>query len=130
MTTLFILIGIYLLWVLIFIIISIFDIPINKIGIPIFGENVKWTWFIFRNLKKAKKVESDLPTTDVFRIKDSDYYIVFFDSWLYNIVRSESQYKLGNKYDLGGQSNKADYLTWWQKIIGRKIENWYLSQNN
>lgn len=100
--------------------------PVEKLGIPLYNKDVRWTWFILRNLKNLKKVESDLPQTDVFRVKDSDYYVNFLNSWLFDVVKSESQYKIGCKYSLGGQSNKASYLTWWQKIIGRKIEKWYL----
>lgn len=101
--------------------------PIEKIGIPIYWKDVKWTWFIYRNLNNLEKVESDLHNTDVFRIKDTEYYVTFGYSWLFHVCKSESQFNIGSKYDLGGQSNKANYLTWWQKIIGRKIEIWYLA---
>lgn len=101
--------------------------PIEKIGIPIFTKDAKWTWFIFRNLNKLEKVESDLHNTDVFRIKDTEYYVTFGYSWMFHVCKSESQFNIGSKYDLGGQSNKASYLTWWQKIIGKKIEKWYLA---
>jgi len=100
--------------------------PIEKIGIPLFWKDVKWTWFIYKNLNKLEKVESDLMNTDVYRIKNTEYYVIFGYSWLFNVCKSESQYNIGCKYDLGGQSNKADYLTFWQKIIGRNIEKWYL----
>ena len=102
--------------------------PVQKLGIPLFWNDVKWTWFIYRNRKKLKKVESDLRTVDVYKVDNTDYYVTFPESWLFDVVKSESQYNLGPKYDLGGQSNKADYLTWWQKILGRKIENWYLEK--
>lgn len=102
--------------------------PIEKFGIPLYWKDVKWTWFIYKNLNKLEKVDSDL-LRDVYRIKDTSYYVTFLYPWLFNICKSESQYTLGSKYSLGGQSNKASYLTWWQKIIGRKIEKWYLLDN-
>ena len=106
------------------------EFSIEKLGIPLFNKDVKWTWFIYKNLKNLNKVDSDLSETIVFRVSNTDYYIIFLNSWLFNVVKSESQYKLGPKYSLGGQSNKASYLTWWQKIIGRKIEKWYLQNIN
>ena len=100
--------------------------PIEKIGMPLYWKDVKWTWFIYKNLNKLERVDSDLINTDVYRVKGTDYYVTFLYRWLFHVIKSESQYNIGSKYDLGGQSNKADYLTCWQKFIGKKIEKWYL----
>jgi len=94
--------------------------PVEKLGIPLFINDVKWTWFIYKNMKKAEII-------DKRHLKCKDKIIVFHDSWLFEVYDGHTKEEIWNKYDLGGQSNKADYLTWWQKIIGKKIENWYLA---
>jgi hypothetical protein len=93
--------------------------PIEKIGIPLYWKNVKWTWFIYRNIKHAEIL-------DKTHLKYKHKIIVFYDSWLFEVYDGDTIEEISNKYSLGGQSNKADYLTWWQKIIGKKIEEWYL----
>jgi len=103
-------------------------LPIEKIGVPLFSNDVKWTLFIYKNLKKLILTEDDR-TSKTYNVKNTDYYVVFYDSWLFEVYKSESVENLGDKYSLGGQSNKADYLTKWQKMIGNKIEQWYLRNN-
>lgn len=71
-------------------------------------------------MKKAKIIDKG-------HLKYKDKIIVFHYSWLFNVYEGQTIEEISNKYDLGGQSNKTDYLTWWQKIIGRKIESWYLA---
>jgi len=83
---------------------------IEKIGIPLFWNDVRWTWFIYRNMKKADIIDKE-------HLKYKDKIIVFYDSWLFEVYEGQTKEEIRNKYDLGGQSNKADYLTWWQKII-------------
>lgn len=94
--------------------------PVKKLGIPLFINDVKWTWFIYKNMKKAEIIDKQ-------HLKYKDKIIVFYDSWLFEVYDGHTKEEIWNKYTLGGQSNKADYLTWWQKIIGRKIESWYLA---
>ena len=102
------------------------SLPIEKIGVIVFPNDYKWVKYIYKNLNNLEKVKTDL-ISDVFKIKNTNYYVHFIDSWLFDIIESESQYKLGGKYSLGGQSNKADYLTKREKVIGGKIENWYIN---
>ena len=94
--------------------------PIEKLGIPLFWNQVKWTWFVYRNMKKAKIIDKE-------HLIINGYVIVFLYPWLWDVYLGDSREEIGRKYSLGGQSNKADYLTWWQKIIGKKIEKWYLA---
>jgi len=93
--------------------------PIEKIGIPLYWKDVKWTWFVYRNMKKAIIV-------DKYHLIIKGKVIVFYSSWSWSVYEGNSYEEIRHKYSIGGQSNKADYLTWWQKIIGRKIEKWYL----
>jgi len=99
--------------------IGVLIIPIEKVGIPLFWNDVKWTWFVYRNMKKAKIIDKE-------HLIYNGKVIVFYDSWLWNVYVGNSREEIRNKYSIGGQSNKACYLTWWQKIIGKKIEDWYL----
>ena len=99
---------------------GIFTFPIEKIGIPLFWKDVKWTWFVYKNMKKAKVIDKEHLVYD-------GKIIVFYCSWLWDVYEGNTRDEIKSKYSLGGQSNKAYYLTWWQKLIGRKIENWYLA---
>lgn len=98
---------------------GMFKFPIYKLGIPLFFNDVRWTWFIYRKIKKSEVLDKK-------HLKYKDKIIVFYDSWLFEVYEGKTVEEIAYKYDLGGQSNKADYLTWWQKIIGKKIERWYL----
>lgn len=98
-----------------------FAVKIEKIGIPLFWNDVKWTWFVFRNFYKSEMLD-----TKHFKVKD--YIIVFNAPWLFYVYKGKSVEEIRHKYSLGGQSNEADYLTFWQKIIGKKIENMYFSR--
>ena len=93
--------------------------PIEKIGIPLSFKDVKWTWFVYKKIGKSKILDKN-------HLKYRDKIVVFYDSWLFEVYEGETIEEIACKYSLGGQSNKADYLTWWQKIIGIKIEKWYL----
>jgi hypothetical protein len=99
---------------------GMFTFPIEKLGIPLFGNDVKWTWFVYKNMKKAKIIDKE-------HLIYNGKVIVFYDSWLWDVYIGNSRDEIRYKYSIGGQSNKADYLTWWQKIIGKKIEKWYLA---
>ena len=94
--------------------------PVEKIGIPLSWKDVKWTWFVYKNMKKAKVIDKEYLVYD-------GKVIVFYYSWLWDVYEGNTPDEIKHKYSIGGQSNKADYLTWWQKIIGKKIENWYLA---
>jgi len=94
--------------------------PIEKIGIPLYWKDVRWTWFVYRHMKKATVIDKE-------HLIVKGKVIVFYNSWIWNVYEGNSREKISHKYSIGGQSNKADYLTWWQKIIGRKIEKWYLA---
>lgn len=93
--------------------------PIEKIGIPLYWKDVKWTLFVYRNIKKATIVDKE-------HLIIKGKVIVFYESWLFDVYEGNSCEEIRHRYSLGGQSNKANYLTWWQKIIGKKIEKWYL----
>jgi len=99
---------------------GMFTFPIEKIGIPLYWKDVKWTWFVYSNMKKAKVIDKE-------HLIYNGKVIVFYDSWIWNVYIGNSCEEIRYKYSIGGQSNKADYLTWWQKIIGAKIEKWYLT---
>ena len=99
---------------------GMFTFPIEKIGIPLYWKDVKGTWFVYRNMKKAKIIDKE-------HLIYNGKVIVFYHSWLWNVYIGNSREEIQDKYSIGGQSNKAHYLTWWQKIIGKKIEKWYLA---
>lgn len=99
---------------------GMFTFPIEKIGIPLYWKDVKWTWFVYKNMKKATIIDKK-------HLIYNGKLIIFYDSWLWNVYIGNSLEEISHKCSVGGQSNKADYLTFWQKIIGRKIEKWYLA---
>lgn len=99
---------------------GVMTFPIEKIGIPLYWKDVRWTWLIFKNINKAEMLDNK-------HFKYKGKIIWFCESWLFEVYEGETVVEIGSKYNLGGQSNKANYLTWWQKIIGRKIEKWYLA---
>jgi len=105
---------------IIFVIVSLMnlDFKIEKLGIPIFLNDVKWTWFVYRNKERSEIIDNYLLI--------DGYVIVFHYPWLWCVYEGNSYEEIRNKFSLGGQSNKSSYLTWWQKIIGKKIENWYI----
>lgn len=92
-----------------------FSPPIEKLGIALFWDNVKWTWFIYKNLDDAKILNKKH-----FYIKDK--IIVFYCSCLFEVYEGKTIEEIESKYSLGGQSNKASYLTWWEKKLGKEIE--------
>lgn len=94
--------------------------PIEKLGIPLFWKDFKWTWFVYKNMRKATIIDKE-------HLIVKGKVIVFYYSWHWNVYEGKSREEIRHKYSIGGQSNKADYLTCLQKIIGRKIEKWYLS---
>lgn len=99
----------------------IFPLPLHKLGIPLYLDDVRWTWFVYRNIKKAKIINEN------YLIYDGKI-IAFYESWLWNVYVGNSPEEIKYKYSVGGQSNRASYLTWWQKAMGNKIEKWYLKK--
>lgn len=95
-------------------------VPCHTLGIPLFSRNVRWVLFIALNKKKFTVIDN-------YHFYFKGKIIIFLESWLFHVYEGESVEEVKYKYDLGGQSNKADYLTWWEKLIGKNIENWYLS---
>ena len=115
---------IYLI-IVILVVLGVIYFLIEKLGVPLFWNDVKWTLFIYKNLRKLKKLDSNsLFSSKVYHVSGTCYNVIFYDSWLFEVYKEDSE------YSLGGQSNKADYLTWWQKIIGKRIEKYYLSNLN
>ena len=92
--------------------------PVEKLGMPIGLEDVKWTWFVYKHINEAEFLDEK-------HLKYKDKIFVFLEPWLFEVYEGKTKEEIRHKYALGGQSNKADYLTWWQKIIGRKIESMY-----
>lgn len=108
-------------------------IPVYKLGIPLYFEKFKWTWFIYKNrknwilLNEKPDWTSLIDNSNYFRIdkKTKKYIIHFRESWLFEVYKGSSVDDIKFKYPLGGQSNKAEYLTQCEKKIGRKIEQYY-----
>jgi hypothetical protein len=92
--------------------------PVEKLGMPIGLEDVKWTWFVYKHINEAEFLDEK-------HLIYKDKIFVFLEPWLFEVYEGKTKEEIRHKYALGGQSNKADYLTWWQKIIGRKIESMY-----
>lgn len=98
---------------------------------PLFPKNAKWTIYIWLNLKRLTPIESCYRWDDnkdkyfLLKKKQKNYVVSFMHSWLYHIYEGSTAKELQHKYDMGGQSNKADYLKFWEKGIGKKIEKWY-----
>ncbi|MDD4970840.1 MAG: hypothetical protein PHT07_15540 [Paludibacter sp.] len=110
-------------WILL-ILLAIFiqDILTGLTIIPLFWKDVKWTVFIFRTRNRWIKLDNN---HFLVKTKDRNYVIFFLYSWLFEVYEGSTSKEINNKYSLGGQSNKADYLTFWQKWIGIKIEQRY-----
>lgn len=100
--------------------------PVEKIGLPLYWRDVRWTFFILFNLKRMEILKDN--EHFLVRGKKRNYVITFNESWLFFVYEGNDQEEIWNRYSLGGQSNKADYLTFWQKWIGKKIENYYLTR--
>jgi hypothetical protein len=105
-------------------------------GLALDNDNLKWTKVICNNLKKLKPIESYCYKLNktvknkcfLLTIKKTDYVVVFMESWMWHIYEGKTYEEIEHKYDLGGHSNKASHLNIYEKWIGRKIENWYLSK--
>lgn len=87
---------------------------------PYFPEDTVGVIYIFLNLNKLKKIDDRY-----FNLNDK-YIVVFRYSWLFEIYRGRTKEEIKHSYSWGSQSNRADYLRFWQKIIGKRIEKWYL----
>jgi len=106
----------------IYLLLIIFDIPNYKLGIPVFYKDLYWTVYIYLNLDNLKKLNNKY-----FLLKKKNSYIIWFlYPWQFEIYDGKSIKEIENTYHLGGQSNKASYLTRYQRYIGKKIEKYYL----
>jgi len=108
--------NIILIGIIIIIIIDLYT------STPVFYKKAKWTIYIYTNLSKLKKIDNK------YYKLNNKYIVVFYKPWLFEIYEGATKKEIKFKYSLGGQSNKADYLTWWEKIMGYKIEKWYKGQ--
>ena len=64
-----------------------------------------------------------------YNISDSDYYVVFYESWLIDLYRAENLEKAECCYSLGGVSLKSNYEYPLNILIGGLIQRWYLKHN-
>jgi hypothetical protein len=82
----------------------------------------KWTFFIYRNLKNATKLDNEHL---LIKTKKQNYVVVFHEPWLFHVYKGSSCEEIRNLYNIGGQSNKSDCLSFWEKWIGSRIEKFY-----
>jgi hypothetical protein len=124
----------YVLLVLLFVIIEIslcFNLPLHlhKIGLPLSWNDVKMMLFVYRTRKRWVKLDDEH-----FLVKKNgeDYTIWFNYTWLFQVYEGNIVNKkwYNFSYCLGGQSNRNDSLTFWQKWFGKKIENYYCQKYN
>lgn len=101
-------------------------LPMYKVGIPLFFKNSKMLIFIYMNKSKLINLDN---TYENFLLthKSNNYVIVWSYTWMFHVYEGSTCDEILFKYDIGGQSNKADYLTFWEKYLGNKLEKYYLS---
>lgn len=100
----------------------------------LYDKDWQWTKFIYKNLDKLYPIESysvwnlDKKYPTYFKIEGyNNYVIVFSYSWMWHIYQGQSAEGIRNSFDLGGQSNRADYLTSQQLRVGIQIQRWYIN---
>ena len=103
----------------------IFQIPIISLIIPYFSKKAYWTIFIWRNLKNLVVCDGSSMGNHCFKVKNKDYIVVFLSNDHFTVYRGKTAYEIQRKHSIGGQCNKANYLTFWELWIGKKIEKWY-----
>ena len=76
----------------------------------------------FRRFRKKK----EKPT--VFNIKDTDYYVVFYNDWHFALYYTKDIRKLNDRYSLCGCSLKSDWISFREEAVGRKVQKWYIDR--
>lgn len=92
------------------------------------------TVWISKNLHKLQEIDDSFrrshrkgkPT--VFNIKDTDYYVVFYNDWLFELYYTKDIKKLGSCYSLCGCSLKSTWISFRHEAVGRKVQKWYIDR--
>ena len=92
------------------------------------------TVWISKNLHRLQEVDDSSrrshkkgkPT--VFNIKDTDYYVVFYNDWHFNLYYTKDIEKLGSCYSLCGCSLKSTWISFRHEAVGRKVQKWYIDR--
>ena len=92
------------------------------------------TVWISKNLHRLQEVDDSFrrshkkgkPT--VFNIKDTDYYVVFYNDWHFNLYYTKDIEKLGSCYSLCGCSLKSTWISFRHEAVGRKVQKWYIDR--
>lgn len=92
------------------------------------------TVWISKNLHRLQEVDDsfrrshkeDKPT--VFNIKDTDYYVVFYNDWHFNLYYTKDIKRLGDCYSLCGCSLKSTWISFRHEAVGRKVQEWYIDR--
>lgn len=92
------------------------------------------TVWISKNLHRLQEVDDSFrrshkkgkPT--VFNIKDTDYYVVFYNDWHFSLYYTKDIGKLGSCYSLCGCSLKSTWISFRHEAVGRKVQKWYIDR--
>lgn len=91
------------------------------------------TVWISKNLHRLQEVKDyrlfrDEEKPQVFNIKDTDYYVVFYNDWHFSLYYTRDIKKLGSCYSLCGCSLKSDWISFKHETVGRKVQKWYVDR--
>lgn len=92
------------------------------------------TVWISKNLHILQEVDESFrpshykekPT--VFNIKDTDYYVVFYRDWHFELYYTKDIKTLGSCYSLCGCSLKSTWISFEHEAVGRKVQKWYIDR--
>lgn len=92
------------------------------------------TVWISKNLHKLQKVKDyrrfswQDKKPRVFNIKDTDYYVVFYNDWHFSLYYAKDIKKLDCCHSIGGCSLKSSWISFKHEAVGRKVQKWYLDR--
>lgn len=92
------------------------------------------TVWISKNLHRLQEVDDSFrrshkkekPT--VFNIKDTDYYVVFYNDWHFDLYYTKDIERLGSCYSLCGCSLKSTWISFRHEAVGRNVQKWYIDR--